>query len=79
MSQDSQSQYAARLEEFLAYFAENEQALRDVMKFEGVKGLALQVWKDSRSAVVVELPFLYPGPRQHVVEAIEAAGVQVAP
>lgn len=41
--------------------------------------LAYEAWQASRAAAVIELPFLYDGPLQKVTEAIEAAGLKVAP
>lgn len=34
--------------DFEAFYAEKEQAIKDVLKFEGVKGVAYDVWKASK-------------------------------
>jgi hypothetical protein len=33
------------------WYLENEQALRDIGKFEGLKGVALEVWRAARAEV----------------------------
>lgn len=43
------------------------------------QGLMEAAWEASRQHIEVKMPFLYDGPRQKVVQALEEQGLRVAP